>query len=860
MLVCRLPADLRIYRSAPSTRHPVQPFHDFDSGPDWWSEDEHKRVIESIATMKGNFIGFHTYPFAEGSTATGTNEPAVWLGLKESVNADGTVSSAYPTSWATTLRAEWGMTAINTSDYAYGADSIFEHDCFGHPLQSGNASLCPWPVDEPSSIDLFNNVGTMWQSAFEFAHQLGVKTCLGTETPVSVPPPPGDVLVPLNLYFSQSRDDHFVTATQCDECDGLYDFEGVIGYVSTTPQPGLISLSTYYNGAIEDNILVPQGQTPPTGYTFIRTEGYAMPAATANASLTPLHQYLQSAPKVDHWAVAGSMIANATADGYADTGVIAQIWTVGPNITNQDYYEGTFLRLKQLLGTNLDYYWIWTPEEFEWSKVNISNPVIQNVVHDAFAVQAAHDAVNATFQLATCGWVVGPLGYRSYLDTVLPDNWAISSIDMNVGNTPVDGNYTLITHHDKWVIPWAEDDPGLTAPELWLNRTLEHCQSAVAYNITGLQIIHWRTRAVSPQIGAAHAWAWDQTITSASYWLDWATAQFGPSVATAASAILISIDSFDTPRPVSWVTGPGTMTANAAMCNWPTEYAWVDTFAALRPTVLADVASGLADANNVERFDYLATSFTYMRGIARMECDWANYGDTIAAIKKIADPNQRQAAARAAGFAARASLVANVTRMMWDHLARVSSLGDLGTTTNAISQSLYNAVGDAPTQDLETLAGEPLPAGDTYFPPTTFDPAHPPLLRVLTVRTMLSAGEPVRLECFVLTTPSQAPTSVTLYVAPLGSTNYSSTPMAQVPGDGHTRYVYKAVLPPQGDDFQWYIQANLPGLTGSRSRYDTHRGTPAGTHFHEGAQGGVEAVTLVYPPTAPAQPQTVTIL
>jgi hypothetical protein len=38
----------------------LQPFHDFFEGPDWWSEDEIKRVLESISLMKGNFLGFHT--------------------------------------------------------------------------------------------------------------------------------------------------------------------------------------------------------------------------------------------------------------------------------------------------------------------------------------------------------------------------------------------------------------------------------------------------------------------------------------------------------------------------------------------------------------------------------------------------------------------------------------------------------------------------------------------------------------------------------------------------------------------------------------------------------------------------------
>ena len=39
---------------------------------------------------------------------TGRDEPTVWVGLKKSVNADGTVSLSYPTSYANTLRQEWG--------------------------------------------------------------------------------------------------------------------------------------------------------------------------------------------------------------------------------------------------------------------------------------------------------------------------------------------------------------------------------------------------------------------------------------------------------------------------------------------------------------------------------------------------------------------------------------------------------------------------------------------------------------------------------------------------------------------------------------------------------------------------------
>lgn len=41
---------------------------------------------------------------------------------------------------------------------------------------------------------------------------------------------------------------------------------------------------------------------------------------------------------------------------------------------------------------------------------------------------------------------------------------------MQVGNSPVDPAYKAVTQHRKWVIPWMEDDPGLTAPEIWVGR------------------------------------------------------------------------------------------------------------------------------------------------------------------------------------------------------------------------------------------------------------------------------------------------------------------------------------------------------------------------------------------------------
>eukprot|EP00759_Apiculatamorpha_spiralis_P024561 PhF_6_TR27924/c0_g1_i3/m.41085 len=401
----KLPQTFRAVTPAFTTRG-LQPFHDFSEGPDWWSEDEYKRVIETIAQMKGNTIAFHTYPINSGLT-----EPGVWVGLSKDVNNDGTVTKAYSTTWSTTQRNAWGYTPLNTSLYPWGASAMFEYECFGHPIQSGKSNLCPSPQTPADEITLFNEVGNFFKPVFSFAKKLGVQTIMGIETPLTPP--------------------------------------------------------SYENG------------------------------------------------------------------------------------TQQDFYEGVFTRLNALYNDTLTYFWIWTPEGWEWNQVNITDPVVQNVVADVKAIAAAHAKLSPNFKLATCGWVVGPLGARWYFDTVVPSDWFISSIDMNVGNTDVDPAYANITHRttaNKVFIAWSEDDPGLTVPELWLNRTIQHEQQAISYNVGGMMNIHWRTRADSATHGGSHAFAWDTNLTAHQYYLTWCTAVFSPAIGIAAAKVFTEIDSYNLPR------------------------------------------------------------------------------------------------------------------------------------------------------------------------------------------------------------------------------------------------------------------------------------------------------------------------
>jgi hypothetical protein len=694
-----------VQSSAIFTTRGLQPFHDFSEGPDWWSEDEYKRVIECIAQMKGNMIAFHTYPIG------GPTEPAVWVGLKENVDASGNVTVAYSSTWSNTQRTAWGYTPMNTSLYPWGAGMMYEHECFGHPIQSGKANLCPAPVTPQDEVLLFNEVGVFYQSVFAFAHILGVKTVIGTETPISTPP--------------------------------------------------------------------------------------------------------------------------------------------GSSGTSQDFYEGMLTRLQLLYGSNLDYYWIWTPEVWEWNQVNITDPTVQNVVADTKAIVAAHASVNASFGLATCGWVVGPLGARWYFDSVLPSDWLMSSIDMNVGNTEVDPAYANLTHRttkNKMFIAWSEDDPGLTAPELWLNRTLLHEATAVSYGVGGMMNIHWRTRADSATHAGSHAYAWDQTISHVSFYASWCTSQFGTTIGPRAADVFSSIDSYNLPRPVNWGGGPGQVAPGASNCNWATAYAWVDTFIALRPDLVKAISLRVATEANLESFDYWANQFDYMRGIAKFECDWANYNTIISAIQQITNVQQQQQAARTQGFNARISLVYNLTMMMGSQIRSTTGIEGAGTIHNLITHSLQDAIGAGPTSLLQKLANQSLPADG--FPPAGWDKEEAPSLRVPTVRSILDTNEPLRIRAWILTT--LVPSNVTLYYRALGGQEaYSQVPLTRVT---QSRSVYTTSLAPQAipeGGCEYYIEAVFP--TNGRATFHKGLGIPAGTVL------GENSVSCFFPPTAPFTPATIVV-
>jgi hypothetical protein len=124
-------------------------------------------------------------------------------------------------------------------------------------------------------------------------------------------------------------------------------------------------------------------------------------------------------------------------------------------------------------------------------------------------------------------------------DRVLPKEIAVSCINREVGYTPVDPGFAEVKGRSKWAIPWLEYDPALTSPQLWAGRMRRDAADALRYGCDGLMGIHWRTRALGPNIAALAQAAWDQSGWLGSYKPPVPSAQ-GPRVAGAEGGAVAS--------------------------------------------------------------------------------------------------------------------------------------------------------------------------------------------------------------------------------------------------------------------------------------------------------------------------------
>ncbi|MDP8244335.1 MAG: malectin domain-containing carbohydrate-binding protein [Candidatus Hinthialibacter antarcticus] len=739
----------------------VQPFHDFPEGPDWWNAGEYKSILAQLPKLGMNFFALHCYPeeFPIDPKAYPNAEPSVWIGLKDDLNEDGTVAFSYPSSWYNTARGNWGYQPKKTSAYSFGASTMFERDDFGGDVMEGRS---PQPASLEDSNALFNDAGALLGDAFSFARSLGIQTCIGAETPLTLP---------VRLKERLRRQGR--------------DFDSIQ--------------------------------------------------------------------------------------------------------TAQALYEGMFKRL--MLTAPIDYYWFWTPERWTWQ--GNSPEQIQHTKDDLTAAMRAAEAVEAPFQFATCGWVLGPVQDRALFDRFLPKSFSMSCINRQVGKEPVDPAFKRIEDRSLWAIPWLEDDPNLLMPQLWAGRMRADAVDARDYGCDGILGIHWRTRVLDPNVQALAKAAWNQdwkqeqitrnrneSLKGANYvqipkrpinktntpdlytsqiegplqyqmsapngvytvtlhfceteatranqrvfdvvvqgatvlkgfdpfkragrytahvesfsarvanetlsihfspvkgapriaaleiegrgmgrrvncgggdyldftadlplelsvyrdqpvgdfYQDWAYSQFGAQAGEKAADLFSSLDG-ELPITTTWVRGPGSLKPDST--PWDvrqTEYAYVQAFENLR----GDVQGPLS----LERFEYWSNQFHFQKTIAHIQCLWHQYNLKMQEANRESVSKQAEYA-KAHVLPLRMEIIRQIESAYQFLVNTVCTTGGMGMIANWEQQN-FPALLDAPARELSSMLGEELPAAALLRK----DYPGPERLIVLTPRSLYRQGEPLQL-------------------------------------------------------------------------------------------------------------------
>jgi hypothetical protein len=491
----------------------IQPFHDFPEGPDWWTLDNYHAVIAQLPKMGMNFIGLHTYPLAE---------PTVWVGQKGDVNDDGTVKRAYPAQYFNTAQnSGWGYKSKKTGDFACGASQLFEGETFGADFLK---EFTPAPTTPEQCNAVFNQTGAVYRDAFSLARTFGVKTCIGTETPLRIPPyileksvsPDASVQAVggANANYAGSpiedtEDDPLYQSVRYNL--DAYRFKVPNGSYKVTLRFAEVAYDTV--GARVFDVFA-QGKKVIEKLDLFAKVGknraydVELPdVAVTDGTLNIEFGKVVELPAIAAIAIEGNgtiIKVNCGGDTYKD--YMADLGVAPDPATIRAVYEGMFTRIQKT--HPLDYYWFWTPEGWTWNGTNESE--VNRTLDDLLAAHDALKSTGAPFQPATCGWVLGPQFDRALMDNKLPKDVSMSCINRDLGFEPVDEGFKKVYGRGKWAIPWVEDDPAMSIPQFWARRMRRDAQTALEYGCNGLMGIFWRTRVIAPTLASLAKAGWDQ--------------------------------------------------------------------------------------------------------------------------------------------------------------------------------------------------------------------------------------------------------------------------------------------------------------------------------------------------------------
>ncbi len=456
--------------------------------------------------------------------------------------------------------------------------------------------------------------------------------------------------------------------------------------------------------------------------------------------------------------------------------------------TVKDLYKGIFSRI---MATHpLDYYWLWSYEIWPGDSPEAVNSYETDI---ALALEALNELGNP-FQIAHAGWQLGTNDDPAELDDVFPKEAPFFSL---MGSAT--GYDQLSEDRVKWPSTWLEYDRSLGQPELAVDRIHEDAYAAYQIAAEGFITEHWRTRIMSPNIGAMRALSWTYGPSSEApiapyvpawpsdfvdqFYLDWATRMFGPEVAEEIAEVFLILE-YDMPHPVDWTeeqTGDFYMVPGAIIANpvdWAEEsqrYEFVETFENLR--------SSIEGEGNLERFDYWLKSWQSLKLKGE-------YGSVRFQFEKAMEENNWESA-----LDYRVRLASLFETIMQKEVEKVSNVSDLGDIMNLEvvnwKQLMVNKHDDALTEGLGyDLPPEAYPS-DIY--------KGEPFIRVLAPRTQVNTGEALKLDVIAMGTDNPV-----LKYRTMGELTWNTIELNPV-----GRSVYEVNIPAQPNDFEYMIESGM---------------------------------------------------
>ena len=813
----------------------INPFHDFPEGPDWWNQDDYKSYISQLSKMRMNFIGLHCYP-------DGMAEPLVWIGPKEYLDKENNPVSSFPSTWANTRRGAWGYAAMKTSDFSGGADLMFAGDDYGPDIMAG---ILPKPETPEACNQLFVKSGNLLKQAFSYAKMVGVKTCIGTETPLQIPKEMREKLkadgkdvnspevrksiysgmffrinkiCPVDYYWLWTPEGWTWSGNKPEQFDAtVKDINAAIEALSGLGNPFTLATCGWVLGPQHERTALDAVLPKAVPMSCIsRQVGHeAVERGFANITGRPKWSipWLENDPNLiapQPWV--GRMRYDA-ADSLrlGCTGLIGLHWRTKAMCQN----------VAALAAAAWDQ--SWTPADFdktpvvptkvEETKSSVAgagggntayfndpvagtedDPVYQSVRYgmDTYKLEIPNGSYSVTLKFNEP--VYGEAGKRVF-SVRIQGKQVIDKMDMFAKfgkNKAIDFVYPEIAVTNGFlVVSFIKDvgSPCIAGIVVEGTAAAANQIAAATYvrkiNCGGKAFKDYEADERRAPVDIER----DRTRPVEDFYVDFARASFGDDVAEAAGKLLAKIDGTKLVETTTWIHGPGGIKINkTAWSEEKDKYAFVDEFAGLRTRVTGAV--------NLERFDYWLHTYRCQAAMGEIGCLRGELDKTVEAIKAEKDAaKKRELAAR--GVSVRIEMARKWERMVSLQVAAVDTPGELGTIDNIerhnrMKQNFISKY----DKDLENALGEKLPA--TIEPGKAYD--GPARIIVPTVRTHLLKGEELTLKLILL--DKQPMKGAALFCRVMGKGEYLKFNLKHL-----GRAVYEAKLPAATEDLEYYIEA-----------------------------------------------------